>query len=106
MYVSENQIMLMMTDDFRRQALLCVLADNCDEPMYKNLVQTLCSEHQIPLVKVDSNKKLGEWSGLCKIDKTGNSRKIVGCSCAVIKVSYNFKSIYVLIFLFIHLFSR
>ncbi|CAH1391936.1 unnamed protein product [Nezara viridula] len=70
----------------KRQALLCVLADNCDEPMYKKLVQALCSEHQIPLVKVDSNKKLGEWSGLCKIDKIGNPRKIVGCSCVVIKV--------------------
>lgn len=54
--------------------------------MYKKLVQALCSEHQIPLVKVDSNKKLGEWSGLCKIDKTGNPRKVVGCSCVVIKV--------------------
>ncbi|CAH1400462.1 small ribosomal subunit protein eS12 [Halyomorpha halys] len=69
----------------KRQALLCVLAENCDEPMYKKLVQALCSEHQIPLVKVDSNKKLGEWSGLCKIDKTGNPRKVVGCSCVVIK---------------------
>ncbi|KAF6197778.1 hypothetical protein GE061_008744 [Apolygus lucorum] len=69
----------------KRQALLCVLAENCDEPMYKKLVQALCSEHHIPLVKVDSNKKLGEWTGLCKIDKTGKSRKIVGCSCVVIK---------------------
>ena len=26
----------------KRQALLFVLADNCDEPMYKKLVQALC----------------------------------------------------------------
>ncbi|CAG4939422.1 unnamed protein product [Colias eurytheme] len=39
----------------------------------------------IPLVKVDNNKKLGEWAGLCKIDKDGKARKIVGCSCVVIK---------------------
>ncbi|XP_014242200.1 40S ribosomal protein S12 [Cimex lectularius] len=69
----------------KRQAALCVLAENCDEPTYKKLVQALCSEHQIPFLKVDSNKKLGEWTGLCKIDKTGKPRKIVGCSCVVIQ---------------------
>ncbi|KAL4720383.1 hypothetical protein ACJJTC_009226 [Scirpophaga incertulas] len=69
----------------KRQAMLCVLAENCDEASYKKLVQALCNEHQIPLVKVDNNKKLGEWAGLCKIDKDGKARKIVGCSCVVIK---------------------
>jgi len=72
----------------RRQAMLCILADNCDEPMYKKLVQALCNEHQIPLIKVDNNKKLGEWAGLCKIDSAGKARKVVGCSCVVIKVGY------------------
>merc|ERR1719208_780529 len=51
----------------KRQALLCILAENCDEPMYKKLVTALCQEHGIPLIKVDSNMKLGEWAGLCKI---------------------------------------
>ncbi|KAJ4428701.1 small ribosomal subunit protein eS12 [Periplaneta americana] len=69
----------------KRQALLCVLAENCNEPMYKKLVQALCNEHQIPLIKVDNNKKLGEWAGLCKIDSTGKARKVVGCSCVVVK---------------------
>merc|ERR1712110_286023 len=54
----------------KRQALLCVLAENCDEKEYKKLVQALCQEHQIPLIKVDSNQKLGEWAGLCKLRKT------------------------------------
>lgn len=54
--------------------------------MYKKLVQALCNEHQIPLIRVDNNKKLGEWAGLCKIDNTGKARKVVGCSCVVIKV--------------------
>ncbi|KAL1115099.1 hypothetical protein AAG570_007130, partial [Ranatra chinensis] len=71
----------------KRQALLCVLAENCDEPMYKKLVQALCAEHQIPIVKVNSNKKLGEWCGLCSIDTSGKPRKIVGCSCVVVKVN-------------------
>ncbi|XP_074109235.1 ribosomal protein S12 [Cotesia typhae] len=69
----------------KRQAMLCILAENCDEPMYKKLVQGLCNEHQIPFIKVDNNKKLGEWSGLCKIDSAGKARKVVGCSCVVIK---------------------
>ncbi|KAL1457650.1 hypothetical protein WDU94_007857 [Cyamophila willieti] len=69
----------------RREAQLCVLADNCDEPAYKKLVQALCSEHQIPLIKVDNNKKLGEWAGLSKLDNMGKARKVVGCSCVVIK---------------------
>lgn len=69
----------------RRQAHLCVLATNCDEPMYQKLVEALCKEHSIDIIKVDDNKKLGEWAGLCKIDKEGKARKIVGCSCVVVK---------------------
>eukprot|EP00088_Acartia_fossae_P035278 TRINITY_DN3630_c0_g1_i1.p1 TRINITY_DN3630_c0_g1~~TRINITY_DN3630_c0_g1_i1.p1 ORF type:complete len:140 (-),score=55.43 TRINITY_DN3630_c0_g1_i1:154-573(-) len=68
----------------KREALLCVLSENCDEPMYKKLVTALCMEHNIPLIKVDSNMKLGEWAGLCKIDQDGKARKVVKCSCAVI----------------------
>merc|ERR1712127_102570 len=47
----------------KRRAHLCILASNCEEALYQ--------EHNIPLLKVDDNKKLGEWSGLCKIDKEG-----------------------------------
>ncbi|XP_040608139.1 40S ribosomal protein S12-like [Mesocricetus auratus] len=68
----------------KRQAHLCVLASNCDEPMYVKLVEALCAEHQINLIKVD-DKKLGEWVGLCKIDREGKPRKVVGCSCVVVK---------------------
>ncbi|XP_037594828.1 40S ribosomal protein S12-like [Cebus imitator] len=68
----------------RRQAHLCVLASNCDEPMYVKLAEALCAEHQINLIKVD-DKKLGEWVGLCKMDREGKPRKAVGCSCVVVK---------------------
>lgn len=73
---------------YRRQAVLCILAESCDEPQYKKLITALCNEHQIPLIRVDSNKKLGEWSGLCKIDKEGKARKVCGSSVVVIKVSF------------------
>ncbi|XP_072900559.1 small ribosomal subunit protein eS12-like, partial [Hemitrygon akajei] len=69
----------------KRQAHLCVLASNCDEAQYVKLVEALCAEHQISLIKVDDNKKLGEWVGLCKMDRGGKPRKVVGCSCVVVK---------------------
>ena len=89
----------------KRQALLCILAENCDEPQYKKLISALCMEHGIPLIKVsdqsehcsvtanqssffpqvDSNMKLGEWAGLCKIDREGSARKVVKCSSAVVR---------------------
>ncbi|CAI9169398.1 unnamed protein product [Rangifer tarandus platyrhynchus] len=69
----------------KRQAHLCVLASNYDEPMYVKLVEALCAEHQINLIKVDDNKELGEWVGLYKIDREGKPRKVVGCSCVVVK---------------------
>lgn len=36
----------------RRQALLCVLAKDCSEAGYVRLVEALCNEHQIKLLKV------------------------------------------------------
>lgn len=41
----------------------------------------------LTLFQVDDNKKLGEWVGLCKIDREGKPRKVVGCSCVVVKVN-------------------
>jgi small subunit ribosomal protein S12e len=37
----------------KRQAHLCILATNCQEPLYIKLVEALCSEHNIPLLKVN-----------------------------------------------------
>ena len=68
----------------KRQARLCVLASNCDKPMYIKLVEALCAEHQINLIKVD-DKKLGEWVALWKTDSEGKPCKVVGCSYVVVK---------------------
>lgn len=51
----------------RRQAHMCVLNESCEEEAYKKLVIALCSEHDIPLIKVPDGKVLGEWVGLCMI---------------------------------------
>lgn len=45
----------------------------------------LCAERQMHLIKLD-DKKLGEWVGLCKIDREGKPCKVLGCSCVVVKV--------------------
>ncbi|KAH9994129.1 putative 40S ribosomal protein S12 [Russula compacta] len=69
----------------RRQAHLCVLVETCTEAEYIKLIEALCATHTIPLIKVGDAKVLGKWAGLCKIDRDGNARKIVGCSCVVVR---------------------
>ncbi|XP_074286063.1 small ribosomal subunit protein eS12-like [Silene latifolia] len=69
----------------KHTAQLCLLAEDCDQPDYVKLVKALCAEHNVDLLTVPSAKTLGEWAGLCKIDSEGNARKVVGCSCVVIK---------------------
>ena len=48
-------------------------------------MEAFCAEHQINLIKVDDNKKLGECVSLCKTDRERNPGKVVGCSCVVVK---------------------
>lgn len=69
----------------KKKGKMCVLAKDCEEAAYKKLVEALCKEHEVPLVKVDDKKALGEMAGLCKIDKDGKARKVVQCSCVVVE---------------------
>ncbi|GAA5993181.1 hypothetical protein JCM10908_001328 [Rhodotorula pacifica] len=69
----------------KRQAHLCVLNESCTEGEYVKLIEALCAEHKINLIKISDPKLLGEWVGLCKHDKDGVARKVVGCSCVVVK---------------------
>ncbi|EJU06629.1 40S ribosomal protein S12 [Dacryopinax primogenitus] len=69
----------------KRQAHLCVLVETCTEAEYLKLIEALCAEHKISLIKVSDAKVLGTWAGLCKIDREGNPRKVVGCTCVVVK---------------------
>ncbi|XP_057578740.1 40S ribosomal protein S12-like [Hippopotamus amphibius kiboko] len=68
----------------KRQAHRCVLASNAEERIYVKLVEARCAGHQINLIKVDDNKKLGERVGLCKTDREETPGKVVGCSCVVV----------------------
>ncbi|CAH1428593.1 unnamed protein product [Lactuca virosa] len=69
----------------KHAALLCVLAEDCNQPDYQKLVKALCADHNVSLVTVPAAKTLGEWAGLCKIDSEGKARKVVGCSCLVVR---------------------
>ena len=79
-----------------------MLVETCTEAEYLKLIEALCAEHKINLIKVRTfndrvrlgltslrqvgdAKVLGTWAGLCKIDREGNPRKVVGCTCVVVK---------------------
>ena len=68
-----------------RKAQLCVLAESCDEKEYVRLIEALCAEHKVSFIKVPDGKALGEWVGLCKMDKNGVAQKVVSCSCVVVR---------------------
>ena len=67
-----------------RTAKLCCLAKDCDNAEYSRLVRALCDEGGVNLIMVDEGRQLGEWAGLCKIDKDGLPRKVVGASCVAV----------------------
>ena len=69
----------------RKDAHLCILATNCDDPKYKKLITALAKQNGVPLIEVDSRDELGEWVGQCKYDKKGEAKKIKGASSLVIK---------------------
>lgn len=71
----------------RREAQLCVLCESVTEESIVKLVEALCNEpeQKIPLIKVSDAKQLGEWAGLCQLDREGNARKVVGASCVVVR---------------------
>lgn len=68
-----------------KRADLCILAEDCQESKYKQLITALCKQYGIALVRVPNRMALGEWVGLCKYDPTNTARKVRGCSSAVIR---------------------
>lgn len=66
------------------EAQICILAEDCDQPDYKKLIEALCSEKAVNLISIPTKTQLGESVGLCKLDSEGQARKVVGCSCCVI----------------------
>ena len=69
----------------RKQALIAVLADDCEDAKYKKFVTAMAKAGGIPLISVDSRNDLGEWLGHCHYDKDGSARKVKGTSSVAIK---------------------
>ena len=69
----------------RKDAYLCILAKDCDDPKYKKLITALAKQNKIPLIEIDSRTDLGMWLGQCKYDKEGVPRKTKGASSCAIK---------------------
>ena len=68
----------------RKDALLCVLAKDCEDPKYKKLISALAKQNGVPLIEVDSRDELGKWVGQCKYDKKGEAKKVRGASSLAI----------------------
>jgi succinylarginine dihydrolase len=49
--------------NFRRQAHLAVLAESCDSEPYNKLIEALCAEHNINLIKIADEKSLENGLG-------------------------------------------
>uniref|UniRef100_A0A674GAU2 40S ribosomal protein S12 n=1 Tax=Taeniopygia guttata TaxID=59729 RepID=A0A674GAU2_TAEGU len=64
----------------KRQAHLCVLASNCDEPTYVKLVEALCAEHQINLIKQEAGRMGGSLQDRQR-RKTSQSGGLQLCGC-------------------------
>merc|ERR1711990_1398301 len=68
----------------RKDAQLCILAKDCDDPKYKKLITALAKQSNVPLIEVDSRDELGEWVGQCKYTKDksgkGEAKKVKGAS--------------------------
>merc|ERR1712032_889221 len=62
----------------RKQAILCVLAEDCNDPKYKKLVDALAKASNVPLIE-------GEWLGHCKYDIEGKARRVKGTSSVAIR---------------------
>ena len=51
----------------RGEAQLCILADDCNSPDYKKLIEALCAEHNVNLISVPENKQLGQMAGVSSL---------------------------------------
>merc|ERR1711908_91446 len=57
------------------ESSVVLLAEDCNHAEYKKLVECMCAQNDVPLVKVQSKMDLGAMCGLVKLDTDGNPVK-------------------------------
>lgn len=68
------------------KARLVLLADDCENKDYKNLVAGLCKKHNVKLQTVEKKELLGRALGLTHFKADGSVRRQMNCgACAIIR---------------------
>ncbi len=73
------------TLESEKKPLFVVLAEDCNEARYKQLIEALCKQHKVQLVKVASRMELGALAGFGKKDPSGALRNVIGCSSLAVR---------------------
>ncbi|KAJ1484829.1 50S ribosomal protein L30e-like protein, partial [Baffinella frigidus] len=69
----------------RGEAQLVVLAEDCDNKEYVELVEALCADKGVYLMRVPEKKILGEWAGLVKLDMEDKVKKVCAASSCCVR---------------------
>ena len=68
------------------KARLVLLADDCENKDYKNLITGLCKKYEVKLQTVPQRELIGKALGLTHIKADGTVKRQMGCgACAIIK---------------------
>ena len=68
------------------KARLVLLADDCENKDYKNLITGLCKKYNVKLQNVAKKEVIGKALGLTHIKADGTVKRQMGCgACAIIK---------------------
>lgn len=68
----------------RKEANACFFAGNCENKEYLALLEALCKEKNVILIKVSTREALGQLAGLFKLDPNGEPKKIVKTSSVAV----------------------
>lgn len=71
--------------DEKLKAKFVILAKNCSEAKYVQLVTGLAKRNNVPIIEVEEGETLGEYLGICKYDKNKNVTKKRKCSSLAIR---------------------
>ena len=71
--------------DEKVKAKYVVLAKNCTEANYVKIVKGLAAQNKVPIFEIDEGETMGEWLGICKVDKNGSVTKKRKCSSVAIR---------------------